>query len=130
MQCAYQDLLTKAPQLQLCVDSRDVQPGALFFAVPGTNEDGLKYVADAVARGAAYVVCQDDNTAEIATTYPQVSVCGVAQVRRAVWQLAKAHYHTDVTPMQILGITGTNGKTTCTYLLESLLQTLGHKVGS
>ncbi|MBQ7585886.1 MAG: UDP-N-acetylmuramoyl-L-alanyl-D-glutamate--2,6-diaminopimelate ligase [Desulfovibrionaceae bacterium] len=129
MECAFNDLLAKADQIELCTDSRNIKPGALFFAIKGHSDDGTKYVDQAVEAQAKYLVCAQEEAALFKQKYPHLLVCGVQNIRESVWQLASAHYHTPDTKVKILGLTGTNGKTTCTYLLEALLQSLGHRVG-
>ena len=102
--------------------SRDVQPGDLFVAVVGYVTDGHKYIPDAVARGASVILCQTPPTEDI----PYVQV---ASTRKALAQLGANWYGHPARSLKMVGITGTNGKTSVTYLLKSMLEQAGAKVG-
>jgi UDP-N-acetylmuramoyl-L-alanyl-D-glutamate--2,6-diaminopimelate ligase len=93
-------------------------PGALFLAIPGVVADGHHFVASAVSAGAIAVVAQDPVT----TSVPVVLV---RDVRRAAEVLAAAWYHEPAHALKLVGITGTNGKTTTTALVRHLLDTGG-----
>lgn len=104
-------------------DSRLVQPGDLFVAITGYAADGHRFIPDAVSKGAVCVVCERKPTVEI----PYVLV---ANARAALAALGASWFDHPAEKMTILGVTGTNGKTTVTYLLKSVLeQVLGAKVG-
>ncbi len=102
----------------LSVDSRDIVPGALFFAIPGVTADGHDYISAAVAAGAGAVVAERS----VSTSVPVVIV---RDARRAAELLAAAWYHHPARALQVVGITGTNGKTTTTGLVRHLLDTGG-----
>ncbi len=103
--------------------SNQVQAGELFAAVPGYATDGHKYIPDAIARGAAVILCERD----MPDSTPWVRV---ASTRAALAQLGANWYGHPAEAMQVIGVTGTNGKTSVTYLLKTLLETaLGAKVG-
>lgn len=105
--------------------SREVRPGSLFVAVPGQLTDGHQYIAEAVRRGAAAVLCQ--RSPEEA---PGVPVFTVADSRAVLNTVAANFYGHPAHRMVLIGVTGTNGKTTTTYLLKQLLErVLGAKVG-
>lgn len=112
--------------LEVCgvrYSSRAVTPGDLFVAVPGYATDGHRYIPDAVERGAAVVLCER----EMPENVPWVRV---ASCRKALAQLGVNWYGHPADSMQIIGVTGTNGKTSVTYLLKALLeQAVGAKVG-
>ncbi len=114
-------------------DSRAVARGDIFVAVPGVNEDGARFIPAAVEAGAAVVVCRPGGPEEAAArNSAQAGGCRVVHhddPREALWRLAEARWHTDALRIKVLGITGTNGKTTSTYLLERLFTDAGHKVG-
>jgi len=99
-------------------DSRRVEPGFVFVAVTGFVHDGLYFVPEAVARGAVAVVCESDL---------EPAACGVAatikvaSARRTLATLAAAWYGNPSHQLRVAGITGTNGKTTVTALLEAML---------
>lgn len=99
-------------------DSRRVGPGALFCCVPGRRTDGHDHAEAAVAAGAVALVVERF----LALDVPQVRV---PSVRRALGPLA-AHFHGDPsTAMTVIGVTGTNGKTTVTYLLDAIARAAG-----
>ena len=106
----------------VCVDSRATQKGSLFVAVPGNRCDGGHYARQAVDRGAVCVVCQS----ELPPDLPWVKV---RDARLALSQLACRWYGHPSRQLTILGVTGTNGKTTVTYLLRHILQRTGMKTG-
>ncbi|HEX7024145.1 MAG TPA: UDP-N-acetylmuramoyl-L-alanyl-D-glutamate--2,6-diaminopimelate ligase [Gemmatimonadales bacterium] len=106
------------PLSGLTTDSRSVGPGTLFIAVRGSQADGHRFVADAVRRGAAAVVVE----APVDTAVPQLVV---QDGRRAAIVLARAWYGDPSAGMLLVGITGTNGKTTTTALARHLLNRAG-----
>ena len=104
-------------------DSRTTQPGELFVAVTGFAADGHKFIPKAVERGAAAILCERAPEADV----PYV-VAG--STRRALALVSAAWFGHPADHMTMIGVTGTNGKTTSTYLLKHILeQTLGAKVG-
>lgn len=113
----------------VAVDSRLVKPGDVFVAVPGVQADGARYIPAAVTAGASVVVCLDHCPESYAAAEAGVDVVLYGDPREALWRLAEARYKTMESGLRIIGITGTNGKTTCAYLLEHLLSSLGYKVG-
>jgi UDP-N-acetylmuramoyl-L-alanyl-D-glutamate--2,6-diaminopimelate ligase len=106
----------------LALDSRFAGPGSVFFCVRGFTRDGHDFAADAVARGAAALVV--DHPLELGV--PEVVVDDV----RASMAPAAARLHGDPTAtLRVVGVTGTNGKTTTAYLLRALLGAAGHPTG-
>jgi len=109
--------------LHLAEDSRAVRYGSLFVAVRGGQADGGRFLAEARSRGAVCAVCETPPDADI----PYVLV---PDSRYALARLAAAWYGEPAERLTLLGVTGTNGKTTTTYLLKQLLErTVGAKVG-
>ena len=102
----------------LSTDSRSAGPGTLFIAVRGTQSDGHRFIADAVARGAAAVVVESPQD----TPAPQLVV---QDARRAAVVLARTWFGDPAAGMLLVGITGTNGKTTTTALVRHLLNRSG-----
>ena len=108
---------------EVCYDSRKVEKGDLYVAVRGYQTDGHRYIESAVQNGAVAVVCE------------QVPECDVPYVlvrdsREALALIGVNRFDHPAEKMTMIAVTGTNGKTTVTYLLKSILeQTLGAKVG-
>ena len=110
---------------RLAYDSRRIAPGDCFFAVSGTQSDGHAYIDAAVTAGAAAVVCQrlPEHLA------PSVCYVVVADTNAAMADMAAAFYGDPSRQLKLVGITGTNGKTTTVTLLYDLFRGLGYKVG-
>ena len=121
-----QNAMTADPELAICdirYDSRAVQPGDLFVAIVGFETDGHRYIESAVERGAVAVVCQSVPTIDI----PYILV---EDSRVALSLISARYFGRPAKSMKLLGVTGTNGKTTTTLLLKSVLeQCLNAKVG-
>src|SRR5215204_7144100 len=119
------DLLGDGPEVVvtgLTFDNRLVAPGTLFFCVPGFTRDGHDFAPDAVARGAAALVVQRP----LGLGVPEVVVDDV----RSAMAVAAARFFGDPTArLPVVGITGTNGKTTTAFLVRSLLEAAGRPCG-
>ncbi|MEN8257780.1 MAG: UDP-N-acetylmuramoyl-L-alanyl-D-glutamate--2,6-diaminopimelate ligase [Thermodesulfobacteriota bacterium] len=106
-------------------DSREVTPGALFVAIVGASADGHDYVKQAVAQGAAAVVVNQESRDHDL----EVPVIRVADTGQALGVIAAAFYKKPAERMTVIGITGTNGKTTCAYLIEEMVVAAGGNPG-
>jgi UDP-N-acetylmuramoyl-L-alanyl-D-glutamate--2,6-diaminopimelate ligase len=104
------------------VRSSDARPGALFACIPGTNTDGHAFAGDAVERGAAALLVERWIDAPV----PQLRV---PSVRVAIGPVAADVFGRPADRMTVVGVTGTNGKTTTTYLLESVFRAAGRRPG-
>lgn len=109
----------------LTIDSRKVQPGTAFIAIRGSASDGHDFIPKAIAAGAAVIV-GEQLPAERAAGITYVKVKDSAA---AAGQMADAFYGSPSAQMTVVGITGTNGKTTCATLLFTLFEELGYKCG-
>jgi len=107
----------------LASDSREVQPGFLFVAVPGVNVDGYRFVPEALAGGAVAVVSEREPEEE--SPVPWVVV---PEARSALAHIAAVWYGHPGRKMRVIGVTGTDGKTTTATLIHSALMAGGHKV--
>lgn len=107
----------------LAYHSGAVQEGFLFAAIRGLKEDGTQYVPDALARGARALLV--DQPLEVQGAVQVI----VPDVREALARLASAFYGEPSSSLVLIGITGTNGKTTTSYLVESILTAAGKRVG-
>jgi UDP-N-acetylmuramoyl-L-alanyl-D-glutamate--2,6-diaminopimelate ligase len=108
----------------IAYDSRHVAPGDVFVAVPGFVHDGLRFVADAVAAGAVAVIAQASPEAADLPS-PPTAWARVADARRILAPMAARFYGDPSKELTVVGVTGTNGKTTTTALLEKILATRG-----
>ncbi len=106
----------------LAYSSQSVTPGALFFCVPGFQVDGHDFAPDAVKRGAAALVCQRP----LGLGVPELVV---ADVRAAMGPAAARFYGDPTAELDLVGVTGTNGKTTTAYLVRHLMEAAGRPCG-
>ncbi|MFA6150833.1 MAG: UDP-N-acetylmuramoyl-L-alanyl-D-glutamate--2,6-diaminopimelate ligase [Chitinophagaceae bacterium] len=109
----------------ICIDSRKAQPGSVFVALKGTLVDGHQYINTAVSQGASVVICETiPNEKAEDVTYVKVKDSAIA-----AGEMAAAFYDYPSKEMVVIGVTGTNGKTTVTTLLHQLFTKLGYKCG-
>jgi UDP-N-acetylmuramoyl-L-alanyl-D-glutamate--2,6-diaminopimelate ligase len=113
----------------LSYDSRKVSSGHLFFAVAGEHTDGHSFVRKAVQNGAAAVVYERPGVHPGEGLTPEVTLIQVKDSRAALARASHNFYGRPSESLQVIGITGTNGKTTTTYLIKSILEEWGQKVG-
>ena len=112
-------------------DSRRVEPGSLFVAVPGLQVDGHSYLAEAVARGAVAAVVQGDRMPDWASfaDLHQLPVIAVKDGRKALSDLASAFQGYPARKLRVIGVTGTDGKTTTCHLIARILEQAGFRTG-
>ncbi|MFQ5869270.1 MAG: Mur ligase family protein [Candidatus Zixiibacteriota bacterium] len=115
-------------------DSRRVTPGNLFVAIKGEKTDGHLYIPQALKRGALAVVCQLPRDSLPGEEGGTSALGGVAHIlvpdtREALAVLSAAFYNHPQKDLEVFGITGTNGKTTTAFLLKSILEGAGERVG-
>jgi UDP-N-acetylmuramoyl-L-alanyl-D-glutamate--2,6-diaminopimelate ligase len=119
--------LAARPVARLRDDSRLVEPGDLFFAVPGSKRDGRGFIEQALARGAHVIVSEAPLPAAAArAAHPGVAWVEVPSARKAVALMAARHFGA-AGALCFTGVTGTNGKTTLTYLMEAILAAAGRR---
>jgi UDP-N-acetylmuramoyl-L-alanyl-D-glutamate--2,6-diaminopimelate ligase len=106
-------------------DSRKVEPGEIFVAIPGLKQDGRRFVDDALARGATAVVLEGSDLLE----GQSVGRVLVPSSREALARLSDAYFGHPSGALTVIGITGTNGKTTTSYLVDALLTAQGRSTG-
>ena len=104
---------------EINTDSREIGPAHLFIAVPGTQVDGHSFIAKAIENGATAILCE---------TLPAELVEGVTYLI-VVGKVATCFYGNPTKKLQLIGVTGTNGKTTIATLLYQLFRQFGYKVG-
>lgn len=105
-------------------DSRKVTPDSLFLCIKGAVSDGHKYAKEVVEKGATVLVVQDE-----VEVPEEVTVIRVENTRYAMACISAAWFGHPAEKMKVIGITGTKGKTTTTYLVKSILENAGYKVG-
>jgi UDP-N-acetylmuramoyl-L-alanyl-D-glutamate--2,6-diaminopimelate ligase len=105
-------------------DSRRVTPGMLFVAIPGHRTDGHEFIPAALDRGATAIICQRNGS-----MFPRATKIKVADAREALARAANAFYNHPSSRLQVIGVTGTNGKTTVSFMIKSLLELAGIKTG-
>ena len=108
----------------IAYDSRLVKPGFLFVALHGHTREGADYIADAIQRGAVAVVSERDEWTRRDLTF----VC-VEDARRALAEIACAFYGEPSSRLQVIGVTGTNGKSTTTFMARDILKAAGRAPG-
>jgi UDP-N-acetylmuramoyl-L-alanyl-D-glutamate--2,6-diaminopimelate ligase len=111
----------------ICTDSRKARPGSLFVAIKGRQWDGKNFIDRAVGKGVRVVALQENAT--LARKHDKVVYLYVKDTRLFLRQLTKNFFGPLKGKIKILGVTGTNGKTTITYVLEAMLKQAGGKCG-
>ena len=108
----------------VCYDSRQCQKGSLFVAISGLKADGHEFITDALARGAGFIIHENE-------FHPPAGITSVRvrDSRRCLGILGKNFFGDPSAGICLIAVVGTNGKTTVTYLLESILRTAGYPVG-
>mgnify|MGYP000589706881 CR=1 FL=1 len=114
----------------ICYDSRKVIKNSLFVAIKGFNFDGHNFVMEAIAKGAKAVVIEDNS--KVSNDYlihQNVTKILVSDSRKALAILSKNFFNNPSEKIKVIGITGTNGKTSITYIIKSILDYSGKKTG-
>jgi UDP-N-acetylmuramoyl-L-alanyl-D-glutamate--2,6-diaminopimelate ligase len=111
-------------------DSRKIRRGDLYVALPGEKTDGHRFIPDAVRDGASAVVVENDAAFQDAFFMLQGVVKVVVPASRKALALASCNFHGNPSrKLMLIGVTGTNGKTTTTQLIRSILEAAGHRTG-
>lgn len=111
---------------EVIYDSRKITKDCLFLCIEGANYDGHEYAAEAIEKGAKVLVVSKETAIQ---DYCDVTVILVENTRYAMAFIAAAYFGNPADRMKIVGITGTKGKTTTTYLVKAILEKAGYKVG-
>lgn len=116
---------TEEKVFMMTQDSRAIKKGGLFFAVSGISLDGHLYIEDAVKNGASVIVCEKLPT----QSFGGVTFVIVINTRKMIGPMAQRFYGNPAKKLELIGVTGTNGKTTTVSILGQSLESLGKKVG-
>jgi len=108
----------------LALDHRLIQPGDVFLAYPGTHHDGRFFIKEAIQKGAIAVLAEAPG--DITSSTP---VFYIEHLKKNVSEMAARFYHYPAEKLHIIGVTGTNGKTSCAHFMAAALQQLGHPCG-
>ncbi|GAA0723963.1 UDP-N-acetylmuramoyl-L-alanyl-D-glutamate--2,6-diaminopimelate ligase [Clostridium malenominatum] len=111
--------------LDIHYNSKNVEKGSLFIAIEGYSTDGHRYIKSAIEKGAKIIICSKD-IEEIDGDY---TLLKVQNGRRALAILSSNYFNNPKEQLKIIGVTGTNGKTTSTFMIKSILEEAGYKVG-
>lgn len=117
------------PVAGLTLDSRKVSAGDVFVALAGVRADGRQYINDAINRGAVAVLVDADANPEEIQWLDKVPVIAVNQLAQSVSAIAARFYQQPTQAMKVIGVTGTNGKTTCSLLLAQLFAVINGRAG-
>lgn len=113
----------------LCQDSRQVKPGDLFFARDGVNHKGIDFVCSAAAEGAVAAIVDDAALAAVDFINVSIPLISVADVATVIGEVASRFYGDPSQHMRVVGVTGTNGKTSCAHYIAQLLSLCGETCG-
>ena len=111
---------------QIACDSRKVKPGALFFALRGAKEDGKAFIQDAISRGVVTIAAEESIAAALA---PNIAIVQVSNARKALAIASANFYDHPANALQLVAITGTNGKTTTASLVDAIIKASKSKTG-
>ena len=111
----------------MTLDSRTIVGGELFIAMPGVQSDGRQFITDALAKGAAAVLVDDSSGFDLDTVVHLASVLVVSGLKNKVGLLAHYFYQQPSERLKVMGVTGTNGKTSCCWFVAQILHWLGER---
>ena len=126
------DILNQKGNLEIDItnlhsDSRKLKQGGLFVAINGFSKNGIEFIPDAISKGAVAVVVEPD--VDINELNYNIPIISVKDTRKALAILSCNFYQNPSKKLKLIGVTGTKGKTTSTFMIKSILQQAGYKVG-
>ncbi|WKV09383.1 UDP-N-acetylmuramoyl-L-alanyl-D-glutamate--2,6-diaminopimelate ligase [Thermoanaerobacterium sp. CMT5567-10] len=108
----------------ICYDSRNSKDGSMFVAIKGFKSDGADYIGDAIERGAVAVLVDGEISID-----KDITLIKVENTRKSLAKIASNYYGDPSKQLFLIGVTGTNGKTSVTYMIKSILESQNNKVG-
>ena len=116
--------------MQISNDSRDIKEGAMFIAIKGFDVDGHKYIEKAIENGAKAILIEEAEVKNVVNEIPEnVTIIVAKDTRKATAICACNFYDNPSRKLQLVGITGTKGKTTTTFMIKAILEKQGIKTG-
>jgi UDP-N-acetylmuramoyl-L-alanyl-D-glutamate--2,6-diaminopimelate ligase len=108
----------------IAYDSRKIKPGNIFFAIKGLKDDGNKFIEPAINKGAKIIFTEEEIPAAA-----DAEIIKVSNIRKLMAELSGKYYFDNSSKLRLIGVTGTNGKTTTSYLIKNFLQDGGYRTG-
>ena len=110
-------------------DSRQIKENGMFFAIKGYSLDGTKFIKSAIENGATCIVIEENVSIDELNLPEAITIVTVKDIRYALAMFSCNLYNNPSKKLKLIGVTGTKGKTTSTYMIKSILEKAGHKVG-
>jgi len=110
-------------------DSRDIKPGYLFFAIKGFQTDGHKFINDAIKKGSVVIIGTDRKSLTKIRSHKNISIIRAKNIRKITGFISHKFFNEPSKKLKLIGITGTNGKTTTSFIIYNVLKKLNIKAG-
>ena len=110
-------------------DSRKIKEGGLFFAINGFSKNGIEFIENAIEKGAKAIIVEKDEDVQVLNKKYEMPIISVEDTRKALAKVACNFYDNPSKKLKLIGVTGTKGKTTSTFMIKSILEAHGLNVG-